>query len=390
MIETILAAVGDAFMSIGVFVLVLATGAALLRRRWGAQLADVLERHRKLGPLAGALVTMPPGCLGVLGVARLYNHGRVTYGTVLSAFLATMGDSAWLLWATHPVLTIKLKLGLSVLGAVSGQVVDALGARPLHHVVARPRVVARPAAGAPLEDAPVTSVRVLAAVDLDAIEAENSLTGAADAEGTKSASAAPVVPLFSVVAALGTLLALPVAFQVVDPEAIGPTVAGVNLYTAIGVLGFCLAAAVVWRSASGQRCSECVSTAAVRTNSSLEQGAREAAYVTVWSGLAFAAWELVNEASWTDLDAISMLDAAGIVVIAAVLGLVPACGVEIVVAGLFVAGGLPLPALVAYLVSEDGSGFVPLALRRPRAAALTAILTTIVAVIVGLLLYALL
>ena len=72
--------------------------------------------------------------------------------------------------------------------------------------------------------------------------------------------------------------------------------------------------------------------------------------------------------------------------IAAAAGLIPACGVEVLMSALFVAGGLPTPALITYLLSQDGNGFIPIATRRPRAALHGMVLTTVLALGVGLLL----
>jgi hypothetical protein len=68
----------------------------------------------------------------------------------------------------------------------------------------------------------------------------------------------------------------------------------------------------------------------------------------------------------------------------AFIGLVPGCAVQIVFTGLYVAGGLPLPTLVANAISQDGDALIPLAALRRRSAALATVITTAPAVVVGL------
>ena len=96
----------------------------------------------------------------------------------------------------------------------------------------------------------------------------------------------------------------------------------------------------------------------------------------------------IASTEWFATISSSPLAGLGAVGAAVILGLIPACGVELAVVGLFVAGGLPLPALVTYLVGQDGSGVIPLAASKPRAALITTLVTTAVAAAIGLLMLA--
>ncbi|CAA9355339.1 MAG: Predicted manganese transporter, 11 TMS [uncultured Nocardioidaceae bacterium] len=67
----------------------------------------------------------------------------------------------------------------------------------------------------------------------------------------------------------------------------------------------------------------------------------------------------------------------------ATVGLIPGCGVQIVFAGIFLAGGMPLPTLVANSISQDGDALLPLLALEHRSALLATVLTTIPAILVG-------
>jgi Putative, 10TM heavy-metal exporter len=390
MITTVLTSVADAFMSIGVIVMILAAAGVWVRLRCGSRISSVLARHQNWGPLAGALVTMPPGCLGVLGVARLYNQSRVTYGTLLASFFATMGDSAWLLLATHRQLTLYLKLLLLALGAASGYIVDIAGVHPGRRVVTtvprRLQLAGAPADGGPQsptlrEEHERLGARSGPSVTSRTDETQRTIVLGPD---VGSGGTPPTVAMLWFVGCLAATIALPVAFQLVGPEAIATALGDVDVYTIVGVAGFALAVSVVCQSNFRQRCGECGTAPDATVRSALNVGAREAAHVTVWSGVAFASWDVISQIGWADMSTLPLWGATGVVLVA-VLGLIPACGVEVAVAGFFVAGGLPLPALAAYLISEDGSAFIPLAVARPRAAVVTNLLTTAVAMAIGLL-----
>jgi hypothetical protein len=58
--------------------------------------------------------------------------------------------------------------------------------------------------------------------------------------------------------------------------------------------------------------------------------------------------------------------------------------VQIVFAGIFAAGGMPLATLVANTISQDGDALLPLLALEHRSALVATVLTTIPALVVGL------
>src|SRR4051812_29928190 len=167
-------------------------------------------RHRRLGPLIAASVTMPPGCGGAIIVMALYARGAVSYGAAIAALVATMGDASWVLLAADPVLTVQLKVVLLVTGAATGYAVDALGIAPRRRVDAAP---ATPATSAP----PVTPIRVAPAPRAPAFHLYDL----------------GVLPVaLWMLIGTGATISVPVTFQLLDPS---------NLYLGVGVVGTGLA-----------------------------------------------------------------------------------------------------------------------------------------------------
>ena len=130
MLELVIRPLADAFLQVGVFVALLVAPFGWARHRWGGRFDAALERHRRLGPLIAALLTVPPGCGGAIIVMSVYARGAVSYGAAVSALVATMGDACWVLLAADPLLTAQLKVLLVATGAATGYLVDALHSDP--------------------------------------------------------------------------------------------------------------------------------------------------------------------------------------------------------------------------------------------------------------------
>jgi hypothetical protein len=385
----ILDAVADAFTSVSVLVAAMFALFGLVRVRWGAAFESLLARRERPGPVLAVVATLPPGCIGVLAISRLYVQHTVSYGTVIAALVSTMGDTAWLLLAKDPLLTVVLKGGLAVLGCAVGLVVDHLGIRPGEATLPVRRTAVLAAVGAPGHH------------EEQALDATTGLNGrshlpagtvvdASPGEEPGPPSGRPALPphrdvpapltvLFLVCLAVGLLLSLPATLHLV-PEGLAQTPARF-----VGLVGTVVAVAIVLAARGRLVCGEQENSVERSMSEVLHNCSREAAFVTVWVSAVFLVWEL-GAAHLPLLDGRMPLEGVVGVVVAAAAGLIPACGVEILVSTLFVTGMLPGPALVAYLVSQDGNGFIPIATRRPRAAMHGTILTTLLALAVGLLL----
>jgi hypothetical protein len=177
----------------------------------------------------------------------------------------------------------------------------------------------------------------------------------------------------------GATVSVPVTFQLLDPE---------DLYLGLGLLGAVVAIIVFVRG--GCRLADDDEDSAGQTSYAavLRHGGHEVAFVTVWVAVAYVGWSLLTHATGFDGSQLPVLGLAGVVV-GALIGLVPGCAVQIVFAGMFAAGGMPLPTLVANTISQDGDALLPLLALEHRSALVATVLTTIPALAVGLALLAL-
>jgi hypothetical protein len=350
LVELLLRPLADAFMQVGVFVALMVAPFGWARCRWGHRLDAALERRRAAAPLVAAALTMPPGCGGAIVVMAAYSRGAVSFGSAVAALVATMGDASWVLLAHDPWLTVQLKALLLVVGAVTGWIVDAVGIRPARHPVPPP-ARASMSPPAPVVAVAVAKRPVLALHDVGVLPA-----------------------LLWLAIGGGATVSVPVTFQLLAPE---------DLYLVLGVLGACLALVVFARA--GCRLADDDEASAGETSFAavLRHGGHEVAFVTVWVAAAYVAWALVTRVTGFDGSQLPVLGLAGVVV-GALVGLVPGCAVQIVFAGIFAAGGMPLATLVANTISQDGDALLPLLALEHRSALVATVLTTIPALVVGL------
>jgi len=355
MVDIVLRPLADAFMQVGVFVALLVAPFGWAHYRWGGRLDELVVRHRRLAPLVAALLTMPPGCGGAILVVAAYARGAVSYGAVVAALVATMGDATWVLLAAEPLLTVQLKALLLVTGALSGYAVDALGIAPARRArQAAPRApvpVPPPQAPTPLAGSPLVA---------------REPVGALHALG--------VLPvLLWLVLGAGATVSVPVTFQLLDPS---------SLYLTLGLAGTALAVLAFVRGGCRLADDDLGEARPASMAHVLRHGGHEVAFVTVWVAAAYLAWSLLSHTTGFDGSQLPVLGLTGVVV-GALVGLVPGCAIQIVFTGLFLAGGMPLPTLVANMVSQDGDALLPLAALEHRAALVATVLTTIPALVVG-------
>ncbi|MEH1127234.1 putative manganese transporter [Micromonospora sp. CPCC 206061] len=343
MIDYLARPMADAFMQVGVYVAVLVVVFGWLRWRYGDRVTDALVRRPRFGPLVGALLGVSPGCGGAIILMPLYARGRVSYGTVIAALAATMGDSSWVVLAWDPGFALRIHALLFAVGLVTGYAVDALRVDP-----------ARPTALVPESPpaAPAGDRRPVMATAFWGL----------------------TTPAF--------LVSVPIVFQMLDPDRVSAVLRGVDPYLVLGVAGT-LVAVVIFTAGRGRFADDTVESSHPRSvGEMLRHGAHEASFVTVWVAVAYVGWEVLTRTTGLDGSELPLVGVAGVVA-GALVGLVPGCAVQIVFTGLYVSGAMPLPTLAANAVSQDGDALIPLATLRHRSAALATVVTTIPALLVG-------
>ncbi|MDR0567550.1 MAG: putative manganese transporter [Prevotellaceae bacterium] len=108
--------------------------------------------------LVAALLGMIPGCIGGFAVVALFAHGVVSFGALVAAMVAAMGDEAFVMYASFPLKALMLQGILLAAALASGGAVNLLWKN-------------RPAPAALLRSS-ASSASSSAAADADAADAD--------------------------------------------------------------------------------------------------------------------------------------------------------------------------------------------------------------------------
>ena len=344
--STVIGAVSDAYIQVSTFVALTMALLFIAERIGGFDSVRVMEQHPSLQVPIASLLGALPGCGGAIIVATQYATGRLSFGALLAALTATMGDAAFLLLAQDPAMGfIVFALG-AVVGMVTGAIVDTVHGTDF---LSSWRRAANPYQG------------------------DDSFT--AELGPTHIVWLALMVP--------GIVLGVSEAAQL----DLGVSVDGVDLVSALGASGAALAVGMwLFRGGYASASTSYSGDESARTKSWREATQRvvdDTNFVTVWVVAAFLMYEVTVHVFSIDLAAVFAGVAFFIPLIAVLVGFLPGCGPQIVVTSLYLTGALPLAALLGNAISNDGDALFPAIALAPRAAVVATLYSAVPAVFVA-------
>ncbi|MFB6169685.1 MAG: putative manganese transporter [Haloarculaceae archaeon] len=387
-VDIFVVSVRDGYVQVSAFVAVTVLLFSLLQYRTRGALVDRLEANRRLQPLVGAGMGLTPGCGGAIVMMPLYVRGSVSFGTVVATLIATAGDSAFVILALAPEAALYA-YGIAFVAAVGfGYAIDRFGmgvarvdravgqlSRPVADGGATPSVVGRssnpaheyagPAPTHTHDSGPDRRSRVL----------------------TPLSHVAHCLWWLAAVLALGLGVAYLLRGAPDVPLRLGRSFPG--LFTVVGIAGTTLSFYLyfVGRHYVGEGHVGRARDSFASVYDTLQHAAMETSFVTVWVLAAYLLYEY--SVALLNLDVAAIAAAAGVLapVAGAVVGLIPGCGPQIVLAGAYAQGGIPFSALTANAISQDGDALFPLIAIDRKAAIVASIYTTIPALVVGVALH---
>ncbi|ADJ14630.1 putative manganese transporter [Halalkalicoccus jeotgali] len=384
----LLGSVRDGFVQVGAFVAITVVLFSYLQYRTGGRLVERLERNERAQPLIGALLGLTPGCGGAIVMMPLYVRGSVSFGTVVATLIATAGDSAFVLLALAPEAALYA-YGISFGAAiVSGYAIDrfGLGVGRVDRAVARLRPTATD--GGVVSGTAGANPAANPGHEYDGVACSHDHSRKREPGFMTWLSHAAHVAWWAT--ALVALIAGTVYLLRGAPDVamtVAPTFEGA--FTVAGITGSILS---VYLYAVGRRYIGEGGVGHVRESfhsayDTFQHAAMETSFVTVWVIAGYLLYEYVVQFGNVDIAAFAA--AAGLLapVGGALLGLIPGCGPQIVLAGVYAEGAIPFSALTANAISQDGDALFPLIAMDKTAAIVASIYTTVPALVVGIALH---
>ncbi|MEF8866522.1 MAG: putative manganese transporter [Salinibacter sp.] len=432
--DILIVSLRDGFVQVSAFVAVTVLLFSYLQYRTSGRIVTFLKNHKRMQPIAGALLGLTPGCGGAIVAMPLYVRGTISFGSVVATLGATAGDSAFVILAIAPgaglyayglafVASVAFGYAIDVWGLGVGRIDDAVEA--VAASMSRGRVattgVATGGPGVPTAPpqrdaadrppAPASSPTAFHSSSPRPDTSEQPQSAEAAPPGTTAPSPNPppvdssatgrtdrLMSIIShgvhllwwgvAVAGLGAGVMYLVRGAPDVALEVAPTFFG--LFTVAGLLGTALSFYLyfVGRHYMGEEDADRVRERFGSAYETFEHAALETSMVTVWVIAGYLLYEYTMGVFSLDLRALSAAAGVGAPLAGAALGLVPGCTPQIIFAQLYaVEEVIPFSALAANAISQDGDALFPLMAIDLKAALIATIYTTLPALIVGTLVY---
>ena len=386
--EIIVVSMRDAFLAVTVFVAAMVLLFSWLQYITAGRFVDTIRENTRWQPVIGALMGITPGCGGAIVMMPMYARGYVTYGTVIATLIATLGDSAFVLIGAAvtdssfiaPVIAVHL-ISL-VIGICWGYLVDGMEITP-----------SKPLGkfGPTFEN---NSLKPLSeSKNEDAKEVFDDL-GREEESGWGYFLLHQGYTVWWIVTALGLIFAvLLLLWSAQDADfTLEIDYNPLTLHgfiTWIGLIGTSLSIIlyISQKNWIGDDTEASIGDKLYSMRETMIHSASETAFVTFWVMSAYLIFEFsMLFSGMNEADLVLYGDGIIAVILAAVIGLIPGCGPQIIAITAYTKDIISFPALAANAISQDGDALFPLLVRHRAASLWATVHTTIPAIIVGIIL----
>ena len=386
--EIIVVSMRDAFLAVTVFVAAMVLLFSWLQYITAGRFVDTIRENTRWQPVIGALMGITPGCGGAIVMMPMYARGYVTYGTVIATLIATLGDSAFVLIGAAvtdssfiaPVIAVHL-ISL-VIGICWGYLVDGMEITP-----------SKPLGkfGPTFEN---NSLKPLSeSKNEDAKEVFDDL-GREEESGWGYLLLHQGYTVWWIVTALGLIFAvLLLLWSAQDADfTLEIDYNPLTLHgfiTWIGLIGTSLSIIlyISQKNWIGDDTEASIGDKLYSMRETMIHSASETAFVTFWVMSAYLIFEFsMLFSGMNEADLVLYGDGIIAVILAAVIGLIPGCGPQIIAITAYTKDIISFPALAANAISQDGDALFPLLVRHRAASLWATVHTTIPAIIVGIIL----
>ena len=387
-LHILLGAAEDAFLQVGVFVGAVLMIFGYINYKTQGEFVRKLERSKKLQPIFGALLGLTPGCGGAIFVMPLYLKGTVTFGTVVATLVATMGDAAFVLISTRPLQYLLVSAISLAVAVITGYTVDKLkidgGFDQRRKAVLKRNEITK-SAHENMEHHLTQHVGHSEGDSVDVLL--HHLHHKKETPWVYRFTHNAAYKIFWAISAVGLVLGILLLFQVDINAALG--ISNIGMYIGIGGTVAATAYMIINKKIIKNDEHEEEEHKLFSLKETLVHNAEDTAFVCVWVFIAYFVYEIFVLSVGGENVVQTWMMATGLlsVLIGAAIGLIPGCGPQIIFISLYAKGMLPFAALVANAISQDGDALFPLLAIDRRSSLTATIITTIPALIVGVVVY---
>lgn len=406
-LNIILECAEGAFLEVGSFVGAVLLFFGYINYKKSGEFVRKIESSKKWQPIIGALLGLSPGCGGAIFVMPLFIRGTVSFGTVIATLIATMGDSAFVVISTLPLRYLLVSIISFLVAIISGYVVDyyRIGKRLL---LDRKKIFLRETDEthasidhtiqeiecANIEGYMGKTIKHLGHEEGDEVDLalHHKAKGHEKQVGIAYKFTHHAYKFFWFFISIGLVFGIMLLMQIDVNDLFIP-----NLGMYIGIAGtlFSILMMIMGKKTIQDDTHEEEELKLMSLKETLVHNAEETAFVITWVFVAYLIYELsifaLGSGSYVLGEEIltNFMLSTGLltVIIGAVIGLIPGCGPQIIFVALFTKGLVPFAALLANAISQDGDALFPLLAIDRKSSLWATVITTIPAIIVGLLFY---
>lgn len=394
--EILISSSSEAFLHVGSMVGLFIILFGYINYKTNENFTYIISKNRKLQPLIGALIGIIPGCGGSLAIIPLYTQGKLSFGAIVASLIASMGDAAFILISSNFKVYLIVSIVGAITGIVTGYIVDffKLGKR----LNLRPYNLN-------------TGIKKSSCGCNHSIS-DNSYDNLKNNKIHKLA--------YFITHKIGYkvyLVVLIIGFLIMSISHSGSgnshyyeyeTTTSITkehehnhdsenvlvnlsneLEEGIAITGILLSLlyTLCYRIVSKNYNVDKDDRSTLKNV--LINGVAEISFVISWIFVAYVIYDIILLFIGGEQQIANLVLYAGIgsVFIGALLGLIPGCGVQILLMSFYLKGHLPLGAVIANSISQDGDALFPIIALDKKSAFWATIITTIPAIVVGGLVY---
>lgn len=336
----------DAYLTVSIFVALTFFLIISLEKVFKFDLGEFNATHPKLQVMVSACLGALPGCGGAIIVLTQYVKKQVSFGAVVAALTATMGDAAFLLIAAEPITGLAIIAVSLVIGSLSGWIVDVIHGREFlqkytHQFSDRD----------------------------DDTYPRDSFTQRLYQFLTRS---------WWWILVPGAIYGIAEAFQM-DTEN-WFHIGSISFREILGLSG-ALLTIVIWRlGIYHSRCSEHQHEASEKLDKRI---IHDTSFITLWVAVGFLVYELAVYAFGLDLKSLLKDVSLYLPLFAVLIGFIPGCGPQILITTMYINGIIPLSAQLGNAISNDGDALFPAIAHSPYAAIIATLYSAIPAILLA-------